>query len=272
MVINYIAVAVASAAVGYVVADRRLKKEYKILLERDTAEIKDRYERQLKRRLVELRTDAEPEFVEAAIDAAESLGKYAGVKVEPEDLATEMLNATEKTFAEVHTENSHEEDKTDLPEPTKVEELVQTGVPQPPRIDYRAISSPPKKAKEDEKPGETESSGIEYITPGAFQEEQFQYRQFAWEFYAKDDILATSMDKIVSPPARMEAIGEKVLDKLRKGREAMGGLDTLYIRNHQYGLELEIKRLPDSYVEVTSVTEEEAMRLKPEDLKQGDLN
>jgi len=93
MVIKYVLVAGVSAAAGYVVANMHLRKQYRILLEQNTNEIEDRLKRKYMRKAVQETTGVEPEFVEAAIDAAEALKTYQKVDVRPEVLAEEIGRA-----------------------------------------------------------------------------------------------------------------------------------------------------------------------------------
>jgi DNA polymerase elongation subunit (family B) len=282
--IKYVLVAAASATAGYLACEIKYGRKWEKFLESESKklgeEIEGRLERKYKRKFVQEVTDADPEFAEAAINAAEALKTYSDVDVRPEVLASEMINTFEKPFAETHLENSHEEDKKGISpeartlafnkmkeaaqeaagnrakkdEPGMYEDVTVLDIASMHPTNYQAISTPAKEVKMEGTPPVTESSQTEIITPNAYMENQFSYKQYSLTYFARTDTLASASDRILSVDVRKAAVGEKIMKKLATGRSAMGGLDTIYIRNHEKGMELEVERVETRYDEVTGIT------------------
>lgn len=249
MIVKYAMVAIGSAAIGYYFADQALKNKYELRLEAETEAVREYYEKRYQQKVVEHATKADPEFVEAAVNAAENLSKYAGVDVEPEVLATEMISAAEKEF-------DREEFYKDLqegaePEPVAVEALVPEAAKRP-VTNYNHVSTPPKVTKEEVKKAETQEGDIELITPDAFRQNQFSFHQTALSFFS-DGVLSNVEDKAVTPSLANVILGEKVIRILKADRSTRGGLDTFYVRNRTEEIELEIQIESETYSSVLGV-------------------
>lgn len=250
MIFKYILVAGVSAGVTYLVANQRLSKVYETRLERDSDEIREFWREHYRQKFVEDVTKTDPEFAKAAIDTAEVLSEYANIQVDPEKLASALITAEEKTFAEEAVVEVQE------PEPVAVESLV-SNTPQLPVVNYNAISTPPKATKEEKAEGKTENgeeSQIERIDAESYMGNYFSYTQSSLTYFAEDDVLSTPSDKIVTRNSRLRFVGEEYLHLLKNLKHK----DTLYLRNHESLLELEIEYNSGSYTKVAGVPIEDA--------------
>lgn len=266
---KYVLFTAAGVAIGYYVAQTRLEDEYERKLDLATQEAKYHYRDFYKKKSAE--EGETPEFTEAAIDAAEALQEYAGVTVGPDILTREMTATVERAVErgdltveessgdewdhsrEEHEAEKHEAEKLVEPPtpmaapPVKVRGLVKDA-PKAPAVNYNHISTPPKASEEvkteSEKAAEMEPEGVdvEFINKHAFIDNQFGYKQFSFTYFAGDDVLANEEDEPVTGAAREGSVGKEALRKLKIGREAMDGENTVYVRNRTGHWEFEVTR------------------------------
>lgn len=275
-VIKYVLCTAAGVAIGYYVAQGRLERDFRERSDREIDEARDFYRRKYEKRAAE---EGEPEeLTQAAIDAAEALREYKGISVGPSVLSEEMTRTVEKAvergeldieepadpvmeeyseadvrIAEKQAEKAKEElSDTGFEDPlpkvdadVRVRGLTEAVAKQP--VNYNRISTPPKAEEPKEETPKAETPDelevrVDVITQKAFIDNQFGYNQFSFTYFAGDDVLANEEDEPVTGEAREAGVGTETLRKLKVGREAMGGEDVIYVRNHTGKWEFEITR------------------------------
>lgn len=258
--IKYLLCTAGGVAIGYYLAHGRLEQEFEKRLEMEALELKYHYRDFYKKKSAEAGEDKG--LTDAAVSAAESLSESLGYSVGP-DILTQELTATVERAAERgdldveppaddawdRDKKAHEAEKEEAPEPPRTsvrEQLIQRA--ETPKVNYNRISTPEKVEEKTEAVKAAEAAEdeadvrVESITKQAFIEDQFGYKQFSFTYFAGDDMLANEEDEPVTGAARVASLGSDALEKLKVGRQAMGGENTIYVRNHTGHWEFEVTR------------------------------
>lgn len=221
---------------GYDEAESRYKEECDRCLQRDE-ELKSMSDQEFL---------AQPEVLAAAQKAVEAFEDYSGgVKVPPEALVTD-LTAAVKLDAEIR-ETAKLLDEAEAVVAPEVREKVPEVIPEQASapMNYNAVSTPavaePKEAND---PVQTD-----VITSDEFIHSRTEHKQYSITYFSGDDTLAGERDQVIDLDARKVTLGDEVTAMLKAGPESWGGAESLFIRNHTQGVELEILWLPDKYSE-----------------------
>jgi hypothetical protein len=265
--IKYLLCTAGGVAIGYYFAHARLEQDFHDRLERETDEARDFYRRKYTKKAAEEGED--PGLTEAAIRTAEALREnYEGASIGP-DILTQEMSATVKRAVERGdlTASDGETDEAEKPidweavDRTMNPPLVEKAAAKPPTVNYNRISTPPK-AEEATAPEPTEfevseammnhhdtsesSIRVDVITQKAFIDNEFGYEQQSLTYFAGDDILTNEEDEPIEG-SRSVLLGAENVRKILVGREAMDGLDTMYVRNHTGKWEFEVTRSEGKY-------------------------
>lgn len=238
MVIKYLLCTAGGVAIGYYLAHGHLEKNFQELLDRETVDIRDHYRRKYDEKVKE-----DEEFAKAALEAAETIERYQGVTIAPSVLAQEMEEVVRRDESQGDPEV---EKATEYPEAAKIKVREKPARKDVSKVNYNAISTPSKAEQADEPKnevsGEPETeiqTGI--ITKQAFIDNEFGYDQFSITYFAGDDVLANEEDEPMKGN-RVHMLGREVVEKIKVGREAMDGEDTIFVRNHTGNWEFEVTR------------------------------
>lgn len=243
MVVKYVLVAAVSAGVGYFVANYRLERLYFERLQEIEEEAQGFYRSKYKKQAEEDGED--PEITESAVDAAEALKTYQGLTVPPAILTEKVTASVKRDF-----ESGIEEAKSNVAElATALDPVVADGQ-LPGKTDYNKISAP-KSAAGSSESVKSKTPAPDIISLEEFVNSESGYKQFSITYFAGDDVLAGESDQVIELEARNVDLGDEIVQKLKIGREAMNGLDALYVRNHERQVEFDIARSPGKYSEET---------------------
>lgn len=284
LLIKYLLCVAGGVGLGYYIAHDHLSARHREELEREKENAKEfyrlKYEKKLK---VDAGTNQgaewpseDPEFVQAAINAAEALEGYLGGPVDPVNLASEVTRVVEENE---NRDIADEVDTPDIPESLPETEIpVFDGEPvglarrfeKPvqPAVDYAAMAKQYKETvvesfgdtgalKKDvgSSPGELTGMVLEKKLEGAhpaveismddFVQNKTGYEQYSFTYFAGDDVLANESDERLGKSLRERIVSQAVMQKLKTGPEAMSGGTTLYIQNPEFnegaGVEVEIE-------------------------------
>lgn len=248
--IKYLLCAGAGVGIGYFIAQRRLESLYFDRLQEETEEArtfyKEKYDKKLSnarnegaiQAVVDLEGADSEEFTKAAIEATEALQKYQGIEVKPSVLAQELTRTMEKAAEEPEPE--HE---------TVVEgsaEDFDTG----PLGDKN-----PEEIEETAEEATRRANLPRLITADEYINSETGFQQFSVTYFAGDDVISTEADKKLSDTNRKISFGRDILEMLKAGPEAMGGVDAIYVRSPQIKMEFDVVLSSGKYsVEVLGET------------------
>lgn len=236
--IKYLMCVVGGVAVGYAIAHSKLEDEFLRRLDKETEDAKDFYRRKYEKKLEE--KVASPEFVKAAQEAAEALEMYQGRDTAPVEISEEQMELDEESDPDVDvTVEVAQPEPAKLPFSTDIPGQAKTG-----GVNYNKVSTPEPTTvkKEDE-------YVPDFITMDEFVRNETNYRQYSITYFHGDDTLAGESDQVVDLDVRNITLGREVLEMLKAGPEAMGGETTLYLRNNQQHVEIDISWSPGKYTE-----------------------
>jgi hypothetical protein len=255
-VIRYLLCTAGGVAIGYYFAHARLEEDFRERLDRETDEARDFYRRKYMDKAKEEGED--PGLTEAAIKTAESLREsYAGVSIGP-DVLTQEMSATVKRAVERGDLTASEEepdqktdDAWDLARKAheaqkRMDNPLSEQAVKPTAVNYNRISTPSKteEVKTAEEPKAEEAKDevqVDDITKQAFIDNEFGYEQQSLTYFAGDDVLTNEEDEPITG-SRDILLGAVNAKKIKVGLQAMGGKDTIYVRNHTAKWEFEVTR------------------------------
>lgn len=232
-------IAVGGIGIGYLLAQAVLKKKYEERLDEEVARTKAFFGKQYE-------GPDDPEFMEAAIDAAEALTEYtAGVTVAPSVLAQEMAKVVEAE-AKVSELSS-------LTNPVVRAKLlkgvVDAKVSGP--IAYNRMAGGDA-AKEDV-PGTpmNENAREPYlITFEDFDSGETGYEQPSVSFFAGDGLVLDETDSIITPERVEEMIGVDNLNRFgSQVDDPSMDPNVIYVRCEKFCLDVEVTRSPGKYAD-----------------------
>lgn len=203
---------------GYFVATRAQERKYIQMLNQEVKRTKEFFG-------ANYEGCEDPEFMEAAIDAAEAVSEYAGdgPKIAPSVLAQEM----ERSIINYN----------------KPESLVEEEVSD---IETHAEASPP----------DPDARAPHLITFGEFDEGDLGYEQITMSFFAGDGIVIDEDDNVISPARVEQIIGTDNLNKFGTNTEDPDmDPNVIYVRCERFNMDFEVTRSPGKHsVEVLGET------------------
>lgn len=256
MALKYLMCIAGGAALGYAYAYSRMEREYQERMDRETEELRAHYRNKyLKKGAVADARASKKVNAEMAEDVRKVYG--GGESVVSTVVSSELSEVAKKGVAtgDISVPEEDENFVHDIAVPSEAQvasDLV--GRTAKPVVNYNRISTPEKTdipeqtrteataVEGDEMPVE-----IEVISQQAFIDNEFGFRQFSFTYFAGDDVLANEEDEPVIGPARDASVGAKIIEKLKVGREAMGGESVVYVRNRTGNWEFEITRSDGEY-------------------------
>jgi len=223
-VLKEVLIGVAGAGVGFLVARNMLEKKYAHLLDVEIQRTKEFFGTGY-----EGDKDAlnDPEYMEAAIDAAENMTKYAGdgVVVNPSVLAQEVEQTVKRNYREVGA--------------PEIEETVAD-------IESNIAASP----------SDPDARAPHLITFAEFDENATGAEQITVSFFAGDGIVIDEADNVIAPDRVEQIIGTDNLNKFGTNTEDPDmDPSVIYVRCERFNMDFEVTRSPGKHsVEVLGQT------------------
>lgn len=215
-------IGVAGASAGYLVARNLLEKKYARLLEEEIRRTKEFFGATHE----EYTSSEDPEFMEAAINAAEAMTTYVqgGVTVNPAVLAQEVT----------HTVRRY--DKEGAP---TVEETASD-------IESNVVAAPM----------DPDAREPYMITFGEFDANETSATQVTVSFFAGDGIVIDEDDNVISPERVEQIIGTENLNRFGTHTDDPDmEPNVIYVRCERFNMDFEVTRSPGKHsVEVLGQT------------------
>lgn len=223
------------AAVGYILASRRLETKYLQIAEDEIAEMRKHY----KAKMVALESNTDKGDLEKIV-------RERGYATEDEPTTTPPMAVTPPlSVVEAVAEEEDEEDEDEDEEVPAVETQAEFEARE--RNAFREFGD----ANRD--PGEwdwhAERSRRSPLRPYVIhideRDEREGYDGVTFTYFEADDVLCNERDEVVNEEDREKLLGEANLDKFGHGSN---DLNCVYIRNDQLQMIFEVCKSPNSYV------------------------
>jgi hypothetical protein len=230
------------AAATYFVLGRKLETKYEKMAAEEIAQMREHYHQ----KAVALEA-------EAGKGDLEELVRERGYIPEPDETAPPMA-VTPPTAVVEAAEEAKEDEEAEVPPPAAED----------PEPEVRNVFTEHAAPVEDEWDWHKERSQRSPMRPYVIhideRDENDAYDAVTWTYYEQDDVVCDERDEVISPERREQVIGEANLEKFGHGS---GDATTVYIRNDQLEMDVEVIQSPNSYAE-------EVHGFEPPELKHSD--
>jgi hypothetical protein len=216
--------------VGFRIAYRRAETKYNQLAAEEIAEMREHFNA----KAVALENAHEKSGLEEII-------RERGYDSEPEDEeeATAPPMAVTPPSAVVERAEEVREEEAETPPPPEED-------PEPEVRNIFRDNAPPEDHWDWHKERAQRSPRKPYVIHREEREEQEAYDGVTFTYYETDDVVCNERDEVIPEEDRERIFGEANLEKFGHGS---GDATTVYVRNDQLEMDIEIVRSPNSYAE-----------------------
>jgi hypothetical protein len=219
-------------ALGYIFAERRLDAKYAEIAAEEVAEMREHFHAK------EVAREQE-----AGKGDLEEIVRERGYIPEEEESAPPMVVTPPIAVVERAEEVRDEEAE---PEPAAEAEAVDEAPEPVTRNVFRDQAAPPKDEWDWHKERSQRSPLRPYVIHREERDEADAYDSVTFTYYEADDVICNERDEVIPEGDRERIFGEANLEKFGHGS---GDATTVYIRNDQLEMDIEVIRSPNSYAE-----------------------
>lgn len=213
---------------GYIFAQKRLETKYNQLAAEEIAQMREHYNQ----KAVALEAEAGKGDLE---DLVREKGYIPEREEEP------PMAVTPPTAVVEAAEEAKEDEQDGVETPPSVDED-----PEPVVRNVFQDNPPPEDEWNWAKERALRTPMKPYVIHREERDEHDAYDGVTFTYYEQDDVVCNERDEVIPPEDREQIIGEANLEKFGHGS---GDATTVYVRNNQLEMDIEVIRSPNSYAE-----------------------
>jgi hypothetical protein len=220
-------------ALGYIFAERKLDAKYAEIAAEEVAEMREHFHAK------EVAREQE-----AGKGDLEEIVRERGYIPDEEEGSAPPMVVTPPTAVVERAEEVRDEEAE--PEPAAEAEAVDEAPEPVTRNVFRDQAAPPKDEWDWHKERSQRSPLRPYVIHREERDEADAYDSVTFTYYEADDVICNERDEVIPEGDRERIFGEANLEKFGHGS---GDATTVYIRNDQLEMDIEVIRSPNSYAE-----------------------
>lgn len=221
-------------ALGVIFTRRQLETKYAQISAEEIAEMREHYR--------EKATALEAQTGKGDLESiVRERGYVSESDEEEESSATPPMAVTPPAAVVEAAEETKDEKDEDVETPPDPEED-----PEPEVRNIFADNPPPEDEWDWAKERAQRSPLRPYVIHLEERDESDAHDVVTWTYYESDDVVCNERDDVISPEDRERIVGEANLEKFGHGS---GDSTTVYIRNNQLEMDVEVIRSPNSYAQ-----------------------